>query len=365
MKSNRYALILAGGSGIRLWPMSRTHLPKQLIPLSDGQSLMQRTVDRVRDLVPSSNLYVCGSEQHREVVLEAFETKPRFIGEPTGRDTLAAIGLTSAIIARRDSTAVIAVYPADQLIEPVAEFQKVIDRGYELVETNERALLTFGIRPHRIATGYGYLEMGERVSEGAFRVSEFREKPNAETAKLYYLAGPERYLWNSGMFVWRASTVLDCIQRYKPNAYEQLMRIAHAWETTSLPVVMEEAYPKLEKVSIDFGVMEPASKDPTVKVVALPMYLRWFDVGSWNSFGKTLESDKDGNRFSGAITIRQDCRDTLVISSVPEHLIATVGCEHLIVVHTADVTLVCHASAAEDIKRLHAAVQARFGEKFL
>jgi mannose-1-phosphate guanylyltransferase len=341
------------------------HLPKQLIPMSDGRSLLQQAVSRVRDIVPSSNLYICGSEQHRDVVLEAFETKPRFIGEPIGRDTLAAIGLTSAIIARSDSTAVIAVYPADQLIEPVAEFQEIIDRGYELVETNGHALLTFGIQPDRIATGYGYLKMGERVSEGVFRVSEFREKPNAETAKQYYLAGPERYLWNSGMFVWRASTVLDCIQRYKPLAYEQLMRIADVWNTTSLRGVMEEAYPKLEKVSIDFGVMEPASKDPTVSVVALPMHLRWFDVGSWNSFGKTLDADEDGNRVSGALTVRLDCQDTLVISSVPEHLFATVGCKDLIVVHTADATLVCHASAAEDIKRLHADVRMQFGEKFL
>ena len=227
----RYALIIAGGSGTRLWPMSRGTLPKQLIPFISGKSLLEIAYERLEGLVPADRRFICAGEKHAQVILDAIPglTQEQFLGEPTGRDTVNAVGFGAAVIAKHDPDAVIAVFTADHLIRPVDRFQQIIAQGFEVAENHPETLVTFGIAPTQAATGYGYLELGEPLGPTARVVERFKEKPDEATAQGYFAAGPDRYLWNSGMFVWRAETLLECLRRYEPASAAGLARVAEAW----------------------------------------------------------------------------------------------------------------------------------------
>jgi mannose-1-phosphate guanylyltransferase len=361
----RYAVIIAGGSGTRLWPMSRAALPKQLIPFIAGQSLLEIAVERLGGLTPPDRLFICAGQTHAEAIGRALPrfASDQFLGEPCGRDTLNAVGLTAAVLARHDPDATIGVFTADHIIEPVDRFRSIVESGYAVVERHPETLLTFGIAPTGPAIGYGYLELGETFDGPARRLRQFREKPDLATAEQYYQAGAERFLWNSGMFVWRADTLLDCIRRYAPENHAGLMRIAEAWDGPQQQAVLNEVYPTLKRISVDYAVMEPASRDPAVTVAAIPMPLRWLDVGSWPSFAETCPHDQQGNALAAERTVLKDTRETLVVSSDPNHLIATIGCENLIIVHTHDATLVCRADCADAIKELHEQIAGRYGRE--
>lgn len=363
----RFALIIAGGSGTRLWPMSRAAQPKQLIPLVGGKSLLQLAFERLEGLVPVERRFVCAGRQHAEAVYAALPglSPEQFLGEPTGRDTLNAIGLAATVIGQRDTEAVIGVFTADHIIEPVGEFRAIIDRGFSLAERQPNTLVTFGILPTAAATCYGYLQLGAPIDDSARVVGQFKEKPDAPTAAAYLAAGPQCYLWNSGMFVWRAATLLDCISRYEPATFAGLAKIGRSWPTPQRESTLTEIFPTLRKTSVDFAVMEPASRDAKVRVAAVPMPLKWLDVGSWPAFGDTCLRDGNGNAIGTGRTLLLDTHGALVASSDPRHLVATIGCDDLIIIHTPDATLVCRKDQAEAIKELHRQLGERFGKEFL
>lgn len=363
----RYAVIMAGGSGTRLWPMSRDSLPKQLIPFIKGRSLVQIAAQRLEGLVPSAQRYLCAAQRQEALMRQALpELGPaQFLGEPCGRDTLNAVGFSAAILAMADPEAVIAVFTADHVIEPVPEFLRIVDQGYRVVEQHPDTLVTFGIAPTQAATGYGYLQLGKPFASGAYRVDQFKEKPDGPTAEEYFKLGPARYLWNSGMFIWKATTLLNCIRRYQPETYAGLMEIAAAWGTPRQQAVMDTVYPALKKISVDFAVMEPASRDTAVKVAAVPMTLQWLDVGSWSSFALTCPSDAARNATGGGKALLLRSEGVLTASSDPDHLIVTVGCKDLMVIHTPSATLICPADEAEAVKEVQKLVAEKFGPGYV
>lgn len=362
----RYAVINAGGGGTRLWPLSRATRPKQLLSVHGGKSLLRLAYERLVGLVPTERIYVCTGNAYIDAVAEHLPELPadNLLGEPAARDTANAFGFASAVLGARDPEAVLAFVTADHVIEPVPAFQDALRLGFETVEADPQAVVTFGIPPTSPHTGLGYVERGTQLPDTAdvYAVSAFKEKPDLETAEKYVESG--RYLWNSGMFVWRADTMLGELRQHLPESYEGMRAIATAWDTPSRDEVVTSTYERLRKISIDYAVMEPAARgEGAAHVRVVPMSVDWLDVGSWPTLARTLESDQAQNACN-AITAMIDSEGNIVVSDDPDHLVATVGLHDTIIVHTHDVTMVCPKNAAERVRDLAARVQHTHGQRY-
>lgn len=349
----RYGMIMAGGSGTRLWPMSRADRPKQLIPFIRGRTLLELAAARLDGVVPLEQRLICTAEPSRDAIRDLLPefSDEQIIGEPEGRDTVNAIGLVAAILAKHDPDAIFLVITADHLIKEQQEFRTTVEQGFAIVEDDPKRFVTFAITPTHPSDAYGYLERGEAMANfpGAFHARRVHEKPSKAEAERYLAAGT--FSWNSGMFIFGARSFLDVLEHYMPANHAGLLKIADAWGTPEQQRVLDAVYPGLEKWSVDYAIMEPASRDHVAPICIVPMRVSWTDVGSWPTFGETLSADQDAN-CTNARAVHHDSKGVLAVSDDPGHTIATIGCHDLIIVHTKDATLVCPRSEAENLKKL-------------
>jgi mannose-1-phosphate guanylyltransferase len=362
----QYGVIMAGGSGTRLWPLSRADRPKQILPVVDGRSLLQLSYDRLRGLLPADRIFVCTAAAHAQAVQENLPEMPpeNLLGEPMGRDTANAVGFSAAVLHRQDPNAVCAVVTADHVIEPVSQFQESVNTAFNVITDRPQSLVTFGIVPTYGHTGLGYIHRGESLGvKGAFQVLGFHEKPDKALADRFVESG--RYYWNSGMFVWRCDTVLNEISIHLPGSHKGLTQIAQAWGTPQQQSVLKDVYPRLPKISIDYAVMEPASQQKgKASVVVVEMPVEWTDVGSWPALAEILPVDEHNNSIQCPTGCFLDSDDNVIFSQDPNHLISTIGLSDMIVVHARDATLICPKDQAQRVKELVNKVKEKYGEKF-
>lgn len=310
--NNVYAVIMAGGSGERFWPRSRRTFPKQFLPIISRRSMLEETLDRLKGLIPEGNIYIVINKKQKHLS----KGYKNIIVESVSRNTAPCIALSVNIIQEKDPKAVMVVLPADHYIKDISKFKYTIKRAAEIA-SSEDVLVTLGIKPSSPHTGYGYIKKGEKLGKGLYKVSKFTEKPDLKTAKGYIASGG--YFWNSGMFVWRVSTILEEIDKYLPNIRSSK-----------------------ENISIDYGVMEK-----TKKAVVLDAGFNWDDVGSWASLDKHIKKDKDRNIFQGDVVCKDVSNSTIITDSA---LVAGIGVSDLIIVATKDAVLVCPKDRAEEVK---------------
>jgi len=343
-----YVVIMAGGSGTRLWPLSRRGMPKQLLTLIEGESLLQLAFRRALTLVGADRIFVCAGRAHMDVIAEQLPQVPaqNLLAEPVGRDSLAAVSWSMAVIARRDPDAVAAVLSADHIIEPEEAFTQTLRRALSAASADPHALVTCGILPTSAHTGYGYLHVGEPVDETGrvFRVIRFAEKPTREVAQRYVDEGD--WWWNSGMFCWRASAFLSQLKHFQPVMADCVDRLA------AHPELIEEIYPELTKISVDYAIMEPVSQGLSdAHVLTVGLEADWTDIGGFLALARHLGVGP-GNHAEGLV-VDLDCDGSLFMNRQTDgRLLAVCGVKDLIVVEDRDVTLVCAMDEAERIKEL-------------
>jgi mannose-1-phosphate guanylyltransferase len=344
------SIVLAGGSGTRLWPLSRAGHPKFLHPLTGtDRTLLQATVDRLDGVSAPGQVYVVTGTAHAAAVSRQLPDVPddNILVEPSPRDSCAAIALAVAVIARRDPEAAVGVFASDHLIADQNRFTEIIQTAESVAR--QGYLVTVGIQPTRAEVGYGYLRTGESLADGGRLVREFKEKPAHEVALAYVESG--EYLWNAGMFVFTARTFLAELAERKPEMHATVLEIAAAWDRPDRETVLAELWPGLEKISVDYAVMEGAAAGG--RVATVPADFPWSDVGDFNSLGEALPCDRTGNVVLGRpdTTLVREAKSCVVVSA-SERLVAAVGVDDLVVVETADAVLVLPRSRAAEVKHI-------------
>lgn len=340
------AVIMAGGRGERFWPRSRNSFPKQFLSLTgDGETMIQKTVHRLSSLVAPEDIFVVTNAAYASVVNEQLSDIPaeNILFEPAARNTAPCIGLAAAVIRKRYGDAVMMVLPSDHLIKFNQMFIDTLKTAASAAQKGN-GLVTIGITPTYPETGYGYIqfEADDNGTTGVYNVKRFVEKPNIELAKEYVNSG--EYLWNSGMFVWKVSSIEANLRKYLPDMTEGLNKIAEAAGTDLFNDVVAEEFPKFRSESIDFGVMEKASE-----VYTIPGNFGWDDVGSWLALERVNRTNEYGNMIQGDV-ISINTKNTIVCGG--KKLIATVGIEDLVVVDTDDALLICAKDSTQDVKKV-------------
>ena len=353
-----HAMIMAGGGGTRFWPRSRNARPKQFLAFAGERSLLQSTLDRVAPVVPPERTWVVTGAAYVDETAEQLPELPRghIVGEPCRRDTAPCVGLGAALIANTDPDATIVVLPADHIIEPEREFQRALHAAEKFADEHPECLFTFGIRPTFASTGYGYIHRGAAVGERngvpLFAVAEFKEKPNAEVAARFVQSGD--YDWNSGIFVWKAKTILNQLKANRADIADACVRIASAWKTPLGAEVFAREFQAMNGTSIDFAVMQEAGRAGLVRVLRAPF--QWDDVGSWLALERHNPQDAAGNTVQGQSLLIDS--SGCVVSAEAGHLIAAIGVTDLVIIQAGNATLVVRkqdeSRVGEIVKRLQA-----------
>lgn len=357
----RYAVIMAGGAGKRLWPYSRQNQPKQLLRLLGGKSLLEIAVERLEGLFDPDQIFIVTGAPYAEQVAAALPSLPRgnIVGEPEGRDTLNAIALAAEMLAGREESATMAVFTADHVIRPKECFRRTVQQAMEAAEAHPDALLTFGVRPSWPHTGLGYIECGPKEDgQDVYQVLAFKEKPDHVTARQYVESGG--YFWNSGMFVWTLPAIRRAIAEFAPDTAAKLAPVRQAIAAgKDFTPLLGKIYPTLPKISIDFAVMEKARH---VKMVVLNC--EWIDLGSWPSLEDVCELDQQGNVILAQNHVIMDSFRNIIVGA-GDHLMAVLGIDDCIIIHAPDATLVCKKTDSQRLKELLSAVEKTYGEKYL
>lgn len=339
-----YAVIMAGGVGSRFWPRSKKKLPKQLLQIFGEQTMIQDTVLRLKGIVENENIFVITNKEQKPEILKQLTQLPveNIIEEPFGRNTAACIGLGSIIIEKKAADGIMLVLPADHIIRDVKSFHNTINRAAEFAYTS-KGLVTIGIKPSRPETGYGYIQIDERtVSENIFKVYTFAEKPNYATAVRFLESGD--FFWNSGMFIWRADSIIEEIGIFMPDLFEGLQTVKSDIGKPQFESALSNVYGKLRNISIDYGIMEKSQK-----VYLTKGEFSWSDVGSWEEVYQLSEKNDSGNATVGNVYVDMTI-DSYIYS--PEKFTAVIGAENLIVINTEDALLICRRDQSQEVKKV-------------
>jgi mannose-1-phosphate guanylyltransferase len=358
-----YAVIMAGGGGTRLWPVSRKEKPKQLLPLLGKETLFQSTVNRLEKLFPPERiLVVTVAEQAYQMQEQAPEIPvENYLIEPAPRGTASVVALAAAVLKKRDPEAAMAILTSDHFIRDRDLFRYLIRTAFDVAAKDY--LVTLGITPTSPSTGYGYIEQGESLDGDykypVYKVKRFKEKPDQATAEQLLRAGD--HSWNSGMFVWKADTILAEIKRQMPDLSKAVGDIAEVWDTPNRDTVVNSYWPNLKSQTIDYGIMERAER-----VAVLPAGgLGWSDVGSWDSLFEVLFPDMNGNVPVNAQHLLLDTHNTLVYGKTDERLIVTIGLDDVVVVDAGDVLLICKTDQSQKVKNVVEHLKKYNQEKYL
>jgi mannose-1-phosphate guanylyltransferase len=341
-----YAMIMAGGGGTRLWPMSRTTMPKQLLPLVADHSMFRISVERLAPLFAPDHIYIVTGSQYVDMMRADAPEIPskNFIVEPYGRDSGPAAALGITVIRQRDPQATVAILTADHYISQEQAFRDVLAAAHDL--TRQGHIVTLGIAPTYPSTGFGYIQRGHELCTingfTAYQSLGFTEKPNPEKAAQFLASGD--YSWNSGMFVWKADQAMAEFQRQQPEMHAQFAELALTVDTSRFNTTLETIWERVRKISLDYAVMEGARN-----MAVFPVDIGWNDIGSWSSLFEVQPLDPSGNTIKAANQITMDTRDTLVIT---DKLVVTIGVDSLVVIETPDAILICHRNRTQDVKEV-------------
>ena len=347
-KDSLYAVIIAGGRGKRFWPLSREAKPKQLIALNGTKTLLHETIERISPLIPKERIYIITASSHSKHVLESTHDIPveNIIIEPQGRNTAPAIALPASILYKKDPDALMVVLPADHIVGKEDKLIEDISEAIKLAD-EKRVMVTFGIRPTYPETGYGYIEINKKLDTSFFGVQSFTEKPNRKKAKFFLESG--RYLWNSGMFVFRADIFLDRVKVCLPSLHSSLEKYFQQGAGES---ALTEFYGTIDSISVDHGVMEKSAED----IAVLAANFSWNDVGSWSALDDIWKADETGNRKSGCELVSISSESNTIYS---KKLVALLGVDNLIIVETDDALLICKKDRAQEIKSMVEEIERR------
>jgi Mannose-1-phosphate guanylyltransferase len=341
------AVILAGGSGTRLWPLSTPSFPKQFLPLPSGKSMIQETLARIAPLITTEQAWVVTGHSMADLVQEHLPTVPHthILREPMGRNSAPAIAWAAATIARQDPDAIMAIFSADAVIQNVEGLRQTVKLGYEIAEQGK--LVTIGIKPTHPETGYGYIRFAQQASEGhgyqAFQVERFVEKPNLETAQNYLRDG--HYVWNAGIFIWSAKAILAEFQQHLPAVASSIEEIVDTLAKDPNADILSKQWSLLQSISIDYGILEK-----THNLEVIPADLEWNDVGNWEQYGALYPADDQGVRAFGP-HIGLGSQNVIVYNNTPRRIF-TIGLQDVIVVEMDDTTVICHKSDVQRVKEL-------------